>query len=272
METLTHTTVPTQFATARGLVFSVLAMVTVALEPWNAEVVRVKPGTGWVVPLLPLVPVLTVALLASAVLAAAGKLWPHSGWVACGLGFAVLAVPQMDGALSHYHHVLWFAVLLLVAKGDWVRPAWFLFGWVYLVPGLSKLAHLPLLLDGGMERTMNRVRDLHDIGRPIPGGSWFPQLTTLATIAVEVGVIVLVFTRWRPFAAAAGFSFHMGTLWVLGISFWSLTLLYPILFMQPEGDTDRAAWGWVILVAVASVGMGGSAWPFSIYPTFSNGV
>lgn len=238
---------------AVAVTFAVLVLSTLRLGPWL--------GPWWGTPG-------TVVVVTAGVAAAFGN--RTAGWVAVIAGVFVLAIPQWDGSVSHYHHLLWFAVVLLVGElGPWQRCLYALLAFIYLVPGLAKLAHLDELVDGGMQAIFDRVREQHGVTTWLPSGSWFPIVAAIGVTAIEVLVPVVLFTRWRRWALAAALSFHAGALWVLGIPFWALTLLFPIFFLpeQDSGDDMRPV---VVTAAmiVLSLLAGQKGWPFATYPKF----
>lgn len=243
------------YTVARVLVFGMVGLCTLTLHPWTY-------GYWWG-------GIGSVVLVAASVAALAGS--RTAGWVTVAVGVPVLAIPQWDGSVSHYHHILWFAVVLLVGRdGPWLRCLWALFGFIYLVPGVAKFANIDHLIDGGMGATFDRVRVQHEWTNWIPSGSWFPAASAVAVTLVELALPVLIFTRWRRWAVAAGFGFHLSAWWVLGIPFFSLLLLYPILWFEPtdEGTDPRPVIVVTVIVAMSLI-VGGNGWPFATYPKFA---
>ena len=59
---------------------------------------------------------------------------------------------------------------------------------------------------------------------------WLLQLAALAVVAFELSFVALIWSRrGRLLAAAAGVLFHVGTQWVMGITFISLIACYVVL-------------------------------------------
>jgi predicted DCC family thiol-disulfide oxidoreductase YuxK len=102
-----------------------------ALPP---ELLSPPPGTGWLVPWLPINPTAAQVIYGAFVVAAVAALigW-HARWaaaLAAVLGVYVLGVPQLYGKINHNHHMVWFATILAASpcgdalSVDAVRRAW----------------------------------------------------------------------------------------------------------------------------------------------------
>ncbi len=290
-------------------------------------------GLGWALRVLPIdVGVVRAAqtlLIASCVLAmiGVGSRLAMAGVTVFGL--YVFGLSQLSGAVIHDMHLFWFSALLAVSpSGDalsvqrWLRgrslrqpnaqahaPALaygvplqcvrVLLGVVYFFPGIWKLK-----TSGLAWITSDNLRNQiywkwYQLGADPP---WLRvdqmplllQLAALGVIVFELSFVALVWTRrGRLMAAACGVLFHLGTQWVMGITFLSLIACYVVLLDweaiaralgraapnagdSPERSHDlrRAAPALLFgltLVAITTVqGARGAvqAWPLGCYPTF----
>lgn len=243
-----------RYEAARAITYVVVLIVLAEVQPWTY-------GIGWAT-------TGSVVLAVSAFGAACGS--RAAGWATIVVGLAVLSVPQWDGNVSHYHHVLWFAVVIEVGRnGPWQRCLWALVAFVYLIPGAFKLLHAEELVDGGMASIFDQVRAKYEWHNPIPTWGWAPGVAAVAVIVFELAAPVLLFTRWRRHALVVALVFHLSTWWTLGISFSCLWLLFPILWWEPTDEgNDPLPVVVTAAVIVLSLLAGEEAWPFAHYPHF----
>jgi hypothetical protein len=223
------------------------------------------PPEGWrALGGIPFAPPLVVALLEAAfvvacALAAAGLFTRASTLVAAALGLYLLGLPQSFGKLNHYHHLIWFAVLLAASPcGDafsldrrWrrraetspapgtayglpVRIGWILIGLLYLFPGAWKLLVQPAGWLSGEHLVGHLHAKWHELGGfrpPLPIDRWPLACLALSifTLVFELGFLPLVlFRRTRALAVGAGLLFHGGTWLAMRISFLPLLACYVV--------------------------------------------
>ncbi len=177
------------------------------------------------------------------------------------LGLYVLGIQQFYGKVTHYNHLIWFAALFAASPcsdtlsldavyrawrhrdaaqppapsrryGLPLRLTWLLMGVAYFFPGMWKIAG-----GGGdwiagdilKQRLHNKWLSL-DEWTPLIRLDLFPlgyHVLGAGTLFFEIFFIVAVlFPRIRPFAAAAGFSFHAGIYFFMRIVFWTLMVAY----------------------------------------------
>lgn len=238
------------------------------------EELEFPPAWSWPLEVVPrselIVSVATVLLIAAALMALVGWRTRIAGLIAVGLAWYVLGVPQLFGKVNHYHHVLWAALLLSLAPSadalsvDAIRTAlagsrrgkteppkpsggylyymrlfWVMLAVIYYFPGLAKLrtSNLDWIFSDNLQNRL--YRKWFEIG-------WIPsfriddfplllQLMALGVVLFEIGFIVVVIApRLRPYVAAAGVAFHVGTYLLMRIAFWTLLVLYVGLL-----DWDR---------------------------------
>lgn len=263
---------------ARVLTFGAILVLVAVERPWRYtqlpdEWVFAPRWSGWMEPLMhwPVVVAATAALVAVCAAVLADRVVRPAMVAAVPLAVFVLGVPQMYGKVDHYHHLVWFALVLAIGGG--VRHLWALMGVAYLIPGLAKLAALDVLSGGGMLDTINHNRAAHGWFSPAALPAWSSDLLLAGTIAFELLFVVIVFSRWRPAAAVLGVGFHLATLVFMGIFFWWLLVFYPLLFIDPgqreRGLRDLAGWLFVGVVAVEAVVVPGQGWPLDSYPQFA---
>ena len=280
-------------------------------------------GLGWAMGVIPISPFLArvaeglFALSAPLALIGLFTRAALGGVVASGL--YLFGLRQLTGSVLHDMHLLWFAAMLAASpSGEALsvdalrarqrgRPlpsapseayAWPLacarvsLGLVYFFPGAWKLASSGLawaLSDNLRNQMYWKWYEL----------DWVPALRldqwpsacracALGVIVFELGFLPLaIFPRTRPFAAAAGILFHVGTQALMGIPFFGLWGCYVVLFdwgwlIEPPETTETKreplvrppdrSWilGVAIIVPVIVQGVRGAvqAWPFACYPTF----
>jgi predicted DCC family thiol-disulfide oxidoreductase YuxK len=181
-------------------------------------------------------------------------------------GLYVLLVPQLWGKVDTNNHVLWFVAVLLfspcsdalsvdVIRRAWshnngdtlmsqrpsaeyalpLRIMWLLLGIIYLFPGLWKFRSAGF--DWGTREIFNILyQKWFEIGwwTPIVRIDNWPTLLMLVaygTIAWESSFIVLIlFSRTRALAAAAGTLFHLSAALFLRIFLFDINLMYVSFF------------------------------------------
>lgn len=236
-------------------------------SPWVVAPV-VSPALAW-----------TVYALALAALFA-GTLGFLTRWawgVAAVSLFVVLGLPQQLGASTHYHHLWWLAVVMMVApSGDalsldaWMarrrgttgpirspeqyrfmlRMTWLILGLVYLFPGLAKL------FGGGLAWLSSESLQHHLWAKWAQDPSfsplfridrvpWLLQVGGVAVILFELGFVFAVFSaRWRYIALVCGVGFHAFTALFMNIQFSALWMCYAFFlpwdrWLAPDDATPR---------------------------------
>lgn len=219
------------------------------------------------------------------------------------LGLYALGVPHLTGKVDHYHHVIWFLVLVALSPSDdalAIRPsgkthtseayataslaAGLILGTIYLTAALPKL-------ETGIEWALS------DNFRNIMWYQWYEKqhvpfiridrwpvvYQALAVFALGFELLFLpsvLFRIPRRVAALAGFFFHLGTWILLSINFLSLLVLYVVLFdwdKAPQrgrisaGASARAVMPMVLalVIAAGSIDKPNAGWPLASYPGFS---
>jgi Vitamin K-dependent gamma-carboxylase len=194
------------------------------------------------------------AVFAIATLTAAAGIWTRRSLaVMLFAGGWLLTVPQFFGHLVHYNHLIWFALVMLIAPCDdrvsvraWLAtrrghreptgPAhtlalWSIFallGVVYFFPGIWKIIHT-----GSYWFTpSNLITIMHHKWSGEPAGTlllrvdrvrWLCAFGAAMTIAFELSCWFLLFRpRTRVAILAIAIGFHLGILLVLVIDFISL--------------------------------------------------
>jgi hypothetical protein len=182
---------------------------------------------------------------------------------AAGLAYYVLGFQQSFGKVNHFHHLIWFTLLLATSrcgdalsvdallarrKSSWaerwwgpppslvyglpLRFVWLLFGVIYFFPGFWKFWKCGYAWGLAENLQLQLFAQWKFLGdwRPVLRFDQFPVLLTLGglgTFLFEMGFVFLVFTRrTRYIAVAAGLAFHTVTNMTLVISFWFLQGLY----------------------------------------------
>lgn len=225
---------------------------------------RVAPfGIGWLINILPINPAwATVASYLFIVVCVSGVLGffsRTSATIAVVLGFYVLGIPQFFGKIDHYHHLLWFAVILAASPcGDalsldsfiasrkkktnealgpsvsYALPLKFvmlLMGIIYFFAGVWKFVIGGLGLATG--DTMKYILYAQWFRL-----DWMPAFRIdqypLAYRAAGIGVIffelafifLLFFPQIRKVAAIGGILFHFSVYLFAHINFWTLAVCY----------------------------------------------
>jgi uncharacterized membrane protein len=285
-------------------------------------------GLGWASQLVPIDP--QIARVAQALLivsCAAGILGLGARLAMLGVtvfGLYVFGLSQLSGAVIHDMHLFWFSALLAVSPcGDALslqrrlrrqpsaaapaalvyavalQSARVLLACVYFFPGFWKLktSGLAWIFSDNLRNQI--YWKWYELGAAPPTLRvdqlpWLLQLAALAVVMFELSFVVLIWSRrGRLFAAVCGVLFHVGTQWIMGITFISLIACYvmlldweaiarlfgrappPIVVRQAADDQLRRAapaglLGLMLIAVVAVQGARGAvqAWPFGCYPTF----
>lgn len=211
------------------------------------------------------------AFVAACIAAIVGILTRFSCLVATLLAIYVLGVPQLYGKVNHYHHLVWFSLILGFSRcGDALSidslfaalnradegeingpvtsrayglPLRFMMAalaLVYFFPGTWKLAR------GGWGWIFSDNLRIQMYQKWAEFGNWTPWLrldrfpllmTLLALFAVtfEISFVFLIlWPRLRSFAALAGLAFHNGIGMMMRIPFLSLQFMY-VIFVDWKG-------------------------------------
>jgi hypothetical protein len=263
---------PINLAVFRIAVFAVLYLKT---EPKSVELFASFPAElrklphlgGIVLRLLPFDPEIAhgvaYALKAVCVFGMFGLASRSSALIAALLAFYVLGLQQSYGNVSHYHHLIWFALLLAVSRcgdalsldallasrpGNWksrllgpspaviygvpLRFVWLLFGVIYFFPGFWKFWNCGYAWGLSDNLRLQLYHEWARLGdwRPIFRIDEYPMLLTLggmSTLVFEMGFVFSIFSsRTRLWGTAAGLVFHNMANMFLTISFWYLQWLY----------------------------------------------
>lgn len=262
-------------------------------------------GTGWAVDLVPISSGLLKAAGVVFLISVLGVLVGYRArWAA---GLAVVAglyagwIPHFAGKVNHNHHIIWFLALLALApcddalalrRGRNDRPPE-----AYAMPALAGVLVLGIIyLSSGIPKLMtgmdwafsDNVRNLmwnmwwekqHSV--PLPVDEWpvVYQAFGAATIAFEVLFLpAALHPRTRRWIRWIGLGFHLAVRLVLAINFWTLAILYVVLFdwdpNTPKAtprNTERVSMAPFILVIAIATGAFTipAGWPLSAYPGFA---
>jgi hypothetical protein len=301
----------------------------VAFAQLPRELLRPPIGMGWALPLVPLEPegvrALALVLRLSAVAAALGLATRVSTVLATLAAGLFFAIPHLFGHVGHdRHHLIWFAALLAASPcGDrlsldalWrrfrrgpaeappgpavrygfpLRAILLVMGAAYFFSGFWKLASIGVgwfwsdsLNNLAAKLAWAGLGGHPDVIRRFP---WLAPVGGLGTVAFELGFVFLVVSSraGRIVALVAAFAFHIGTFFLLGISFGHLLYCYlglidvaglarrfglaraeanrpePSRVALPMRATALVVIGGVALFGALRVGNG---WPFACYPRF----
>ncbi len=233
---------------------------TTPKELWVAP-----PGLGWFIDILPQSETfVTVAYGFFAVACFAGLIGMCTR-TACIMAtctaFYLLGVPQFFGKINHYHHIIWVGALLSVSRCSdvlsvdsiWrslrsptvperpepanvysvpLRIVLLFLGLIYFFPGFWKyvVSGPEWFLSGNLQSRMLLRMFVSEGWTPVVRVDRYPllcQIGGFTTIVVEIGFILLVFSRWgRYVAAIGGLSFHFLVRQLLNISFWPIQAYY----------------------------------------------
>jgi len=189
-----------------------------------------------------------------------------SAFIVAVLGIYVIGLPGFFGFMYHYHHLLWFSLLLAFSRCSdflscdaviraWrradckdlnppqpslcyslpLRFIWILIGIIYFFPGFWKIWRVGL--DWAMSENVKYLLYFHlsvDDRTSIIAISQFPFLYKfggLMTIIFELFFIFLVFSNtFRYVAVVGGFVFHFANYLALRVPFLKLQICYVVFF------------------------------------------
>lgn len=259
----------TRMATAiAGLFFLDVAwsssLGTIPESMWNPPL-----GTAW---LAEIVPVDRSLVVLAATIFTFGLLGTLAGafnrWSASAAAMAMLYlgwVHQLSGKTDHYHHTLWFLLIMAVAPAAdiWSVDSWrkrrlgiqgrrrrrsdyalplatimIIIGLIYFFAGFAKLrvGGLSWVFSDNLSNIMHVLwwqRGME--GVPLVASTPISQIFALVTVVFEIAFLpVALVPKWRKYAVAAGITFHLGTWIVLGISFIALQTMYVVFFNWSE--------------------------------------
>jgi len=180
------------------------------------------------------------------------------------LGLYLLGIPQLFGKINHYHHVIWFAMILSVSpchhaltisqyllhKGQKsvshglsaiynvpIRLMWILIGYLYFSAGFPKwwFNGIDWVFSNNLAYRMYfKWIEFPGIWTPAFRIDQYPillQMSALSVILFEVSFIFLIFfPKWRYVAVAGGLLFHQMTSTFMRINFGSLKICYIVFF------------------------------------------
>ncbi len=294
----------------------------VRVARWDPARWVAPEGLGWFVDHVPidarLATVAQLIMAASALMAAVG-IYARPALVALTLAtFYLFSIAQLGGHVWHDMHLLWFCALLasspcadvlavdarhpVLTEGlAYTRPIWIargLLAAIYFFPGLHKV-----MRSGIAWALSDNLRNQMYWKWAQYGAQPTFRLERPACLLPLMGISVLMFElgfpgfilhrRTRPFAAAAGFVFHIATQILFLIPFASLWIAYvvlidlrpiarrlrPSLSVLPNKATAVSVGGGALFaIAVQAALLTGAvvqgvrgqtrSYPFACYPTF----
>lgn len=272
----TATTHPINLAVFRFVFFvTIFSSVNVSEVVWfsqfPAELRFAPTGLGWLLHYLPInatwATVSSTLFRVFCFMGMIGLFTRTSTLLTLILGFYVLGIPQFFGKVSHYHHLIWFSMVLAGSKcadafscdaifAAWKRadhgitdpPApsriyalplrfvWLLMGIIYFFPGFWKFGWSGLNWGLGENLKFRLYKTWIELGdwTPFFRIDQYPLLYKMAgmgTIVFEMSFILLIFfPRLRILAALGGLAFHNLTNIFMRIPFWWLQTCYVALF------------------------------------------
>lgn len=213
--------------------------------PMGVEVAR---PLYWIVVVATVLGVVGLATRVAWTVVALGSLW-------------LLAIPQFAGSVFHYHHLVWFAMLLAaspcgdalsidariarwrgrppstersLAYGVPIRAAWLLIALIFFFPGLHKLLESGwewIWSDNLQNQMYAKWLQMPEL-TPLFRVDRYPtllRLGALSAVAFELSFVGLVlFRRTRLVAVAMALAFHQATAELMGIRFPALWLCYVV--------------------------------------------
>lgn len=226
-----------------------------------------------IVPAPDITPVLCRVFLGLAFLGMIGLYARAAAAGVAALGFYLLGLPQIYGKVDHYHHLIWFSLILACSpSGDAfsvdallrrarrpgapdpgrgrayalpIRLVWITIGVMYFWPGYWKIVqHGPAWVLADNFRAHLYLKWFEEeTFHPLFRIDRYPLLCTLGSayaIVFELSWIFLMpFKRTRPVAVFMGLMFHNMTWALMNIAFLSLQLCYASFV-----DWERV-FGWV---------------------------
>ncbi|GAB5519914.1 MAG: hypothetical protein RhofKO_21650 [Rhodothermales bacterium] len=305
---------PTGLATARVVVFGALLVYfdlgEAARMSALPEILQAPlPGWGWLLPLLPIDPMLTAVLgwiwRGLCLLALLGIAYRYTAWGTVLLGVYVMGIAQFYGKIDHYHHLLWFAALLAASPAadalslqSWrsaetpalrygvpLRLGTLLLGVLYFFAGFWKyvIGGLGWALSDNLRLMLYAQWHRLEWLPPIRVDQWpgFIEASGLGVMVVEMGFVLALFhPKLRRLAIAGALAMHAAIAALMHIIAWPTVTMYVFFWParsaspQPEpAGVPRASWrvGWALIVINGLCGLLLiDSWPFAVYPTFAS--
>lgn len=264
-----RTAAAARIAVAAAAIFVLPLAWSPSLGTLPAEMWRPPRGTewlgGWVHVSRGLARMSAVALTVGALGLLVGFKHRWFGLLAASSLLYVGWIHQLSGKTDHYHHVLWFLVIVSIfptadawsaeslsarrrglpaplrARHTYALPIATMIvaiGLIYFFAGVSKLrlAGLEWVFSDNLRNIMYRTwweKGMDPI--PLVDGALVSRLGAGLTVLFELTFLPLVaFVRTRRYVRYVGLMFHLGTWLVLGISFLSLMIMYVVFFDWPE--------------------------------------
>jgi predicted DCC family thiol-disulfide oxidoreductase YuxK len=235
------------------------------------ELLFPPPGLGWLAPYLPisvtLMSITSKLMLLFSFTATIGLYSRTSAWLTTLMAFYVMGVPNFFGSMNHYHHLIWFGVLLALSPcGDmlsvdsifsaWrradrgevtppgpalsygvpIRFVWLLIGILYFFPGFWKF------WESGFRWAFSDNLKNHLYTKWFVLGDWQPlihvdqypivyQSLAFLTLFFEISFVFFIFVPWlRLLDIVLGQSFHFGTYFLMRIPFFDVQACYAAFF------------------------------------------
>lgn len=238
----------------------------------------IVPPLGWgrLLPILPInstfAGLATAVFMVSTTMAMIGLFTRSTALLTFFSGLYVLGVPQFFGKVNHYHHLLWFVLLIAVSSAgdEWsvdalrtrgrsaqareearhvayelpLRFVMLLMGIIYFFPGFWKfvLSGPEWALSDNVKYQMYAKWAQLDGWTPIIRIDEMPMLyraSGVFTLAFELFFILLILTKsGRRLAFAAGLLFHASVMIFMNINFVALLGLY-VVFVDWDALFDR---------------------------------
>ena len=266
---------PINLAVCRIVLFGYLALIfddpqALVYSHAPRELMFPPTGMGWVAPWIPFnEPTILFCAQAAKLfcfLSMCGLWTRGSMLLATFFTFYVLTIPQLFGKVNHYHHLVWFsllvslapagdalsidAILKAVKRADFgiiyrstphnqyalpLRFIWILLGIIYFFPGFWKvwICGFDWALGDNLKYQMYEKWMSLDGWKPFFRIDHYPFLYKtlgLGTIFIEMSFIFLVlFPQTRIVAVILGLGFHTGTNLFMQIAFFSLVRCYTAL-------------------------------------------
>lgn len=268
-------------------------------------------GTRWLADVVPVSPEIfsaaAVLFLAASILVLVGYRAQLAASIAVFSGLYVGWIPHLAGKVDHYHHIIWFLALLALSPCDdrlsvsgprplrrpesYALPALagvLLLGVIYLSSGLPKLSTgLDWALSDNLRNLMwNHWWEKQHVA-PLPIDEWpvVYRAMGFGTIAFELLFLpAALYPPTRKWVRWIGLAFHLAIRVFFAINFWTLAILYVVLFdwdsrSETRATTHRpkeldvsapnlASLALVLVVAAGALTIP-AGWPLSAFPGFA---